>query len=100
MELYSFKLSKLNNLMDKMLDDVTGEPIEKLLGLHFETVNRGECLFFINFDTFWIGNDKVLNIDEELGLTITKLAYINYIPRNDKNYETEDYITCLVNYKY
>ena len=100
MELHSFKLSKLNNLMDKMLDDVTGEPIEELLGLHFETVNRGECLFFINFDTFWIGNDKVLNIDEELGLTITKLAYIDYIPRNDKTYNTDDYITCLVNYKY
>lgn len=100
MELHSFKLSKLNNLMNKILDDVTGEPIEELLGLHFETVDRGECLFFVNFDTFWIGNDKVLNIDEELGLTITKLAYIRYIPRSEKTYNTDDYITCLVNYKY
>lgn len=100
MELKSFKLSKLNNLMNRIVDDTTGEPIEELLGLHFETIDRGECLFFINFDSFWIGNDKVLNIDEELGLTITKLAYIKYIPRNDKTYETDDYITCLINYKY
>lgn len=100
MELHSFELIKLNNLMNDLIDEKTGEPIEELLALHFETLNRGECLFFVNYDSFWIGNDKVLNIDEELGLTITKLAYIDYIPRNDKTYDTDDYITCLVNYKY
>ena len=100
MELHSFELIKLNNLMNDLIDEKTGEPIEELLALHFETLNRGECLFFVNYDSFWIGNDKVLNIDENLDIIVTKLAYIKYEPRDDKEYDTDDYITCLVNYKY
>lgn len=100
MELDYFYLYKLNNLI-KNITDENGDVIEEFLGLEFETVNRGECIFFVNFDVFYVGNDKVLNIDEDLEVSIRKLAYIKYIPSDTTvDYVPEDYITCLINYKY
>lgn len=99
MELDYFDLFKLNNLITDLTDE-KGDVIEEFLGLKFETVNRGECLFFVNFDTFYVGNDKILNIDEELEVSIRKLAYIKHIPAKDVEYTPNDYITCLINYKY
>lgn len=99
MELDYFYLFKLNNLITGLVDE-KGDTIEEFLGLEFETVGRGECLFFVNFDTFYVGNDKILNIDEDLEVSIRKLAYIKYIPSEDIEYTPDDYITCLINYKY
>lgn len=99
MELEKFELYKLNNLLEDLKDE-NNQTITELLGLEIETVNRGECLFFINFDSFWVGNDRVLNIDESLEVSIQKLAYVRYNKTPSANFSTSDYITALVNYKY
>ena len=99
MELQSFELIKLKNILDDFKDE-NGHEITEFTGLEIETVNKGECLLFINFDIFWVGNDKKLKIDEDLEVSIQKLAYIKHELPKDISMATSDYITCLINYKY
>lgn len=102
-ELEKFKMYKVANILNENFVDEAGNEIEELLGVNFETVGRGECLFFINNDTFWVGSDKNLNIAEELEVSIRRLAFIRFIPSIDAEktkYSSNDYAICLINYKY
>lgn len=101
MELQSLELYEIENQLD-IIRDENDDPIEEFLGLTIETVNRGECQFFINNDVFYVGNDRILNIAEELNLSITKLSYLGFTPNEQAIQElnSNDYITALVNYKY
>ena len=99
MELKSFEMIKLDNILNNFTDE-QGHKVTEFTGLEIETVNRGECLLFINFDIFWVGNDKKLKIDEDLEVSIQKLAYIKHVLPKDISMATSDYITCLINYKY
>lgn len=99
MELEYFEMYKLKNMLEGLKDENENE-IQELLGLEIETVNRGECLLFINFDSFWVGNDKKLKIDEDLEISVQKLAYVKHRLPTGVQYADSDYITCLINYKY
>ncbi len=100
MELKDIHLYELQNQIDLLVDEQEN-PIDEFLGLTIETVNRGECRFFINSDVFCVGNDRVLNIDENLNLSITKFVYLDYIPNDTVDYfNSDNFITALVNYKY
>ena len=90
MKIKNLTIKKLNNLLKQDSQNV------QAASATFETLQVGECRFIINDDLFYIGNDKILEIPEEMNVVINNINIVDFTGNTLGNTD----IACLINYKY
>lgn len=100
MDLKNLYIYEMKNLLPTTDDDYQSNPT-LAAAASIETTAAGECVLIINDSKFYIGNDKMLNIDEEMNVEISNINFLQFLPIDSIDINnTTDFVVCLINYKY